>query len=151
MQISFLQRSQDSPLSKAEWRTNQVFNRAASSKQAVTAATPTVATMSFVAATSSHDPNPILQSSDPDSDKTRSAVPLLANSATKSWSSARARRLGETFCSSLIRPLQHSHSSSNRCVGQTLTVGVLPGNGRIAGGGAAGTAEDDPAAGCTAT
>ena len=36
-------------------------------------ATPTVATISFVAATSSHDPNPILQSSDPDSDKTRSA------------------------------------------------------------------------------
>src|ERR1700681_2179759 len=73
MQVSLLQRSQDSPLSKTEWRTNQDFNRTASSKQAVTVATPTVATISFVAATSSHDPNPILQSSDPDSDKTRSA------------------------------------------------------------------------------
>jgi hypothetical protein len=73
MHVSFLQRSQDSLLSKPEWRTNQVFNRTASSKQAVTVATPTVATISFVAATSSHDPNPILQSSDPDSDKTRSA------------------------------------------------------------------------------
>jgi len=60
-------------LSKTEWRTNQVFNRTASSKQAVTVATPIVATISFVAATSSHDPNPILQSSDADSDKTRSA------------------------------------------------------------------------------
>jgi|GEM_PF-2816959 hypothetical protein len=50
------------------------FNRTASSKQAVTVATPTVATISFAAATSSHDPNPILQSSDPDSDKTRSAA-----------------------------------------------------------------------------
>src|ERR1700730_12697657 len=73
MHVSFLQRSQDSPLSKTEWRTNQVFNRIASSKQAVTVATPTVATISFVAATSGHDPNPILQSSDPHSDKTRSA------------------------------------------------------------------------------
>jgi hypothetical protein len=71
MQASFLQRPQDSPLSKTEW--NQVFNRTASSKQAVTVGTPTVATISFVAATSGHYPNPILQTSDPDSDKTRSA------------------------------------------------------------------------------
>jgi len=61
-------------LSKTEWRTNQVSTERASSKQAVTVATPTVATISFAAATSSHDPNPILQSSDLDSDKTRSAL-----------------------------------------------------------------------------
>src|ERR1700733_9310865 len=73
MQVSFLQRSQDSPLSKTEWRSKQVFNRTASSKEAVPVATPTIATISFVAAASGHDPNPILQTSDPDSDKTRSA------------------------------------------------------------------------------
>jgi len=72
MQVSFLQRSQDSPLSKTEWRTSPSFNRTASSKQAVTVATPTVATIGFAAATSSHDPNPIiLQSSDPDSARSR--------------------------------------------------------------------------------
>jgi hypothetical protein len=50
-------------------------------------------------------------------------LPLLANSATKSGSSARVCRLGaETFCSSLIRPRQRIHLSSNRCVGQTLTI-----------------------------
>src|ERR1019366_4742006 len=73
MQVSFLQRSQDSPLSKTEWRPNQVSTeRPRPNKQLWSPLRP--ATISFAAATSSHDPNPILQSSDPVSDKTRSAA-----------------------------------------------------------------------------
>src|SRR5579864_8378624 len=54
-------------------------------------------------------------------------IPLLTNSATNSLTSARVRRLcDETFCSTLIRKLQHKPFPWNRCVAQTLTVKVQP-------------------------
>ena len=60
-----------------------IFAEHTPSKQTVMVATPTVATTSFAAATSSHDPNPILQSSYPYPDKARSAVYRCSQTAPK--------------------------------------------------------------------
>ena len=49
-------------------------------------------------------------------------MPLLMNSATNCWTSARVRRLGaENSVFAVIRTLQHRPRHPNRCVGQTLT------------------------------
>ena len=50
-------------------------------------------------------------------------TPLLTNSTTNCWTSARVRRLGaDNSIFAVIRTLQHRPRLSNRCVGQTLTV-----------------------------
>ncbi len=114
MQVSFRQRSQDLQLSKTEMAHLRRFNRTAR---------PTSSSGGHSDRCSNHlrcynfQPRPLPYSTELRPLLRQSSVrgiPLLANSATKSSTSARVGRLGaETFCSPPIRPLQ---LSSNRCV-----------------------------------
>ncbi len=111
-------------MSKTEWRTNQdSTERPRPNKQLRRPLRP-LPQSAFAAATSSHDPNPILQSSDPDSDKTRSAATAARKLRHQELTFGACTSLGCRNLLSPVRPLQHSRSSSNRCVGQvgqTLT------------------------------
>src|ERR1019366_6924977 len=59
-------------------------------------------------------------------------MPLLTNSATICWTSARVRRLGaDNFFSTVIQLSQHRQVSANRCVGRTHTLDHNPAPSRL--------------------